>query len=206
MKVRFTLLILLVSLWGTASRGETFNNANKKWGFWLLGGFSFTGNQGTGIGNVSGVTGLSFGFGGEARLLPGLSLCMDVLNIQKGYSLTNSGLTTNFDLQYLEFPVTLKYQPASWAAFRIGPYLGAFLLSANREGQGTSSQIKGNFKNDYGIALGTWLGFNPNQSMSIGLDTRFDMGLANILNDAEPTHVVKTRSIISMATVVFYFK
>lgn len=199
-------LALLCTLWGSFAHAESVNPTNKKWGFWLLGGFSFTSNQGAGIGNVSGATGLSFGFGGEARLLPNLSLCLDVLNIEKGYSLTSSGLTTNFDLQYLEFPFTIKYQPASWSAFRIGPYLGAFLLSATREGQGVASSIKGNFKNDYGITIGSWWGFNPNQSMSVGLDVRFDLGLANILNDAEPTHVVKTRAAIAMATVAFFLK
>lgn len=200
-------LFFFLALAGAFNSQLSFAEAmQKKWSFWAYGGFSFTTNQSQGIGSVSGATGLSFGIGGEAKLLPQFSLCLDILNIQKGFQNTSFGVLTNYDLQYLEFPFTLKYQPANQVAFRIGPYLGAFLLSAIREGQGTSAGIKGDFKNDFGITIGSWFGFNPNPSMSVGLDLRFDMGLNNILNDAEPTHIVKTRAAIAMATVAFYFK
>lgn len=178
----------------------------KRWSFWLLGGFSFTNNASQGLGGVNGVTGLSFGIGGEVKVLPQISLCLDILDVQKGFQNTFGGALTNYDLQYLEFPFTIKYSPAAQVAFRLGPYLGAFLTSAIREGQGISASVKGNFKNDFGVTVGTWFGFNPNPSMSVGLDLRYDMGLSNILNDAAPENIVKTRAAIAMATVAFYFK
>ena len=79
-------------------------------------------------------------------------------------------------------------------------------MSANRQSSGVNSPIKGDFTNDYGVSVGGWLGFWANPQLAVGLDVRYDMGLANVQNVAEPSSAIKTRAVNAMVTLIFGLK
>src|SRR5688572_16359657 len=78
------------------------------------GGFSFAHNHGENVaGRVSGRTGLAYGVGIEYRLLPTISLGLDILHVNKSHDILASGVITNYQLAYLNFPVMLRWRPSN---------------------------------------------------------------------------------------------
>lgn len=153
--------------------------------------------------SATGHTGVAFGFGLDYRFLPLFSIGVDVLFVTKAYELTSGSNVTRYDPRYLQFPVQLKFQPANWVYFHAGPYLASLILSGTRIGNGQVDAIKADFDNDYGITTGIWIGIAANPKLNVGLDLRYDYGLADIDYDKYPQDTVRTRTFMPIFTVTW---
>lgn len=203
------ILILLVAIMASTSMAERrvfSGGANKKLSGILYGGFSFSSHKSEGAGNVTGQTGLAFGFGADYKIMSQISLGIDMLYTQKGYQLRSGNSVTQYDLSYLEFPIWVKWNPFRELQFKVGPYLAGMMVAANRQVSGSDTPLKGDFANDFGISFGSWIGFWANPQLAVGVDLRYDMGLANIQNIAEPSYAIRSRAFTSTLSLVFGLK
>lgn len=86
----------------------------------------------------------------------------------------NSDFTNTFS--YINIPILVKYKHETGLFAEVGPQVG-FLLSAKAKENGISVDEKKYFKTiDFGLAFG--LGYLS--SYNIGIDARYNLGLANI--------------------------
>ena len=187
------IIVITLILFSTASFAErriTGGGGARKISGLLYGGFSFSSHKSEGGAGVDGYTGLG----------------VDMLYTQKNYQARTSTSVTQFDLSFLEFPFFIKWNPFKEFQLKVGPYLAGLMVSANRQSSGVNSPIKGDFTNDYGVSVGGWLGFWANPQLAVGLDVRYDMGLANVQNVAEPSSAIKTRAVNAMVTLIFGLK
>jgi len=199
--------ILFIGLMGTGATALAEGANNARLSLSLYGGFAFAHNTASGLSSsISSRTGLTYGVGAEVALLPKLSLGLDILHITKSYDLMSPGVVSNFQLDYLNFPVLLRWRPTNYLMFETGPWIASFLLSATRESQGVYTPMKDSFKNDYGLSMGMWMGFHAKNNMSFGLNLRYDVGLADIQADNDPSSSINTRALLTLATIVFNFK
>ncbi|MFM8268889.1 MAG: outer membrane beta-barrel protein [Pseudomonadota bacterium] len=174
----------------------------------LLGGFSSTNHEQTGLGGVESQMGLSFGFGLEFPVLPNVAVEIDILNAQKNFEFTSSlgGLKESYYLTYLETPVLIKWLLSKNFNFKVGPYLSGLMISGVKESGGVSSPVKSEFKNDYGVTFGAWFGFQTKKNLLIGLDLRYDLGMADIRNDNLADSHLYTRTLMALLNFSFLFK
>lgn len=186
------------------ARGEAGAYQRFKWKLPVYMGFTFNSHEATKPNqSASGHTGIAFGFGVDYRFLPLFSLCGDVLFITKAYALNNGSSLVRYDPRYLQFPIRLKFQPVSWVYFHAGPYLASLVVSGTRLGNGQVDAIKFDFDNDYGITMGIWLGIAANPKLNVGLDLRYDYGLADIEYDKYPGDTVRTRTFMPIFTITW---
>lgn len=203
------IIVITLILCSTASFAErriTGGGGARKISGLLYGGFSFSSHKSEGGAGVDGYTGLAFGLGVDYKIMNQISLGIDMLYTQKNYQARTSSSVTQFDLSFLEFPFFIKWNPFKEFQLKVGPYLTGLMVSANRQSSGVNSPIKGDFTNDYGVSMGGWLGFWANPQLAVGIDVRYDMGLANVQNVAEPSSAIKTRAVNALVTLIFGLK
>lgn len=175
-------------------------------GFSLLGGFSNTQHRDISLGQISSQMGLTFGFGMDFLVLPEVSIEINLLNTQKNFEIMPSGGgRESYLLTYLEAPVMVKWWLSKNFQVKAGPYLTGLLIQANRESAGQSQPVKTEFNNDYGVTVGTWLGFQTKKNLLVGLDVRYDLGLADLRADNAPETSLYTRTLLTMLTFNFLF-
>ena len=92
-------------------------------------------------------------------------------------------------LNYMKLTALLRYNMASGFFFGTGPQLG-FLMSANVKADGEKVDVKDQFKGT-NFAWAFALGYMS--ASGIGFYARYDLGLANIVDDDEAD--LKTRNI-----------
>jgi hypothetical protein len=95
-----------------------------------------------------------------------------------GYS--DNGVVGHEHLNYLDVPVLLKWQHRSGFYAETGPQLN-FLLSANDNYQGTSTDIKA-YVNSTEFAWAFGIGFKIPETRA-GVDFRYNAGISNIQNN-----------------------
>lgn len=204
-RMRLALLILItVCSVGFAERGG--GGAGKgKWLTTLYGGFSFPQPRFVnGDGEVQGYPGISFGLGLEAVLMPMIGVKVDFIYANKGYEL-QSDVLYRYPASYFTVPVQLSFNPTDFVSFHAGPYLASLILSAERQGSGRIIPATGMFTADFGMTFGLWLGFRATNKLKIGVDLRYDLGLADIQNDAFPESKLYSRTMSGLMTFTFNF-
>lgn len=179
---------------------------NGNFGLVALGGFSSSNHKGVGLGQVDSKMGLTFGIGFDFKVLPNVAIEVDILNTQKNFELTATGTRESYTLTYLEAPVLVKWIASKNFHLKTGPYLTGLLIDGNRESAGQANPVKASFKNDYGVTFGTWFGFQTKKNLQIGLDLRYDLGLADIQWDNDPSTLLYTRTFMALMTLTFNFK
>ncbi|NBX75544.1 MAG: hypothetical protein EBQ92_03255 [Proteobacteria bacterium] len=207
MSKTLVLPLLLIVLMGTRlSLGE--QRLNGGFGLNLLGGFSSTNHEQVALGGVESQMGLSFGLGLEFSVLPTVSVEIDILNAQKSFQFLplGGGTKESYYLTYLETPVLIKWLLSKNFNLKAGPYLSGLMISATKEAGGATSSVKSEFKNDYGITFGAWFGFQTKKNLLIGLDIRYDLGMADIRNDSVADNHLYTRTLMGLLNFTFLFK
>ena len=174
----------------------------------LLGGFTSTHYKEGGLGKVESQMGLAFGLGIDFWVMPQLGIEIDFLNAQKNFELTPAGSSgkESFYLTFLQMPVLVKLMASKNVHLKAGPYLGGLLMSGFKEGSGSSSSVKDQFRNDYGVTVGAWLGTQTKKNLLIGVDLRYDIGLADLRNDNLPETTLYSRTLTTLLTLTFLFK
>jgi len=197
----------LIGLWGT-SLVWAEARAGGSVGVHLLGGFSSTNHKQNGLGVVESQMGLTFGLGIDFIVMPQLAIEVDFLNAQKNFELTPGGSSAkeSYYLTFMQVPVLVKLLASKNFHLKAGPYLSGLLMSGYREGSGASSPVKDQFRNDYGVTLGAWLGMQTKKNLMIGLDMRYDIGLADLRNDNLPETNLYSRTLVTLLTFTFLFK
>ena len=194
-------LTLLMGAHAQAERG----GGKGKWTTSLYGGFSFpTPRFVDGSGSVQGYPGVTFGFGVEAQVMSAVGVQMNVLYANKGYELQDANLT-RYPASYLTIPVELNFSPTEFVNLHFGPYLASLVMSAEKFGGGKILPASGMFATDFGLTCGLWLGFRATNKLKIGLDMRYDFGLADIQHDGFPEDKLYTRTFSSLMTFGFNF-
>lgn len=182
--------------------------ANGSIGFNLLGGFSSTHHEQNGIGPVESQMGLTYGFGIEFLVLPEVSIEIDLLNTQKNFESFWPGAVEkeSYFVHYLETPILIKWRPSKNFHLKTGPFLSSLMIKAVKESGGTSESVKDQFKNDYGVTFGAWFGFHTRRNLLVGLDIRYDLGLADIWKDNVAGTQLYSRSLMGLLNFTFLFK
>ena len=197
------LASIFIFIFASLSLAETGGGSKGKFSGFLYGGFALSSNQYVDAGTPSGFAGLAYGLGAEVHLNPKLSVGLDMLYETKGHTIETSAGQTKYSLSYVSFPVQLRWAPAPFIVFHGGPYLASLMVAATREGGGSTDSVKSGFNNDYGVTMGLWIGARAASVLQIGLDTRFDLGLADIQNDNVPSTYIRTRATLFLLTFIF---
>lgn len=174
----------------------------------LFGGFGSTHHEQNGVGLVESQMGLTYGLGLEFIVLPDVSVEIDLLNTQKNFEAFPSGGTEkeSYFVNYLETPVLIKWRASKNFHLKTGPFLSSLMIKAEKESGGVSEPVKDRFKNDYGVTFGAWFGFQTKKSLWIGLDVRYDMGLADIWKDNTAGTQLYSRTVMGLLNFTFLFK
>lgn len=157
--------------------GISFATANAQFQFGAKGGFNFSSLHGSDIEGAN--TLVNFNAGVFAKLpLPGrLSLQPELVYSVQGAKFNNPD--ESHHVNYLNIPVLLRCAVGSGFAIYTGPQVG-FLLSAHVKSNGNSINEKDFFKSaDFDWAVG--LAYRI-PSTDLGIDARYNFGLANIEN------------------------
>lgn len=205
MSLRLNILMALSLLFAPSVFGEGF--VQRRLAFHFYGGFSFASNSGTNqSGILSGRTSLSYGLGGEYRILSRLALGLDILHVTKSHNFLENNVTSSYQLTYLTMPMQLKWYATPWLMFHGGPYLANFILAAFKESNGVFVPMKDNFRNDFGLTFGAWGGFQASNVLWVGLNMRYDVGMQDVEADQDPSDEIKTRAFMIMGTMTFTFR
>lgn len=203
--MRTRVLLLITIFLSLSARAERPYGKNKLFAVNIYGGFTVPNNQYHGGSKLSGYTGLGYGLGIDIRPISEVALSIDFLHTTKGHWLSVDGSATRYEVNFLEFPVKIKLYPTNFLAFFVGPYLSGLVISAVRESDGGASSVKSEYKNDFGITWGVWLGIPASPLLTLGLDLRYDYGLADIEKDDNPSDKIYTRALLGLFTVTLTF-
>ena len=202
MRSLIVIVFLLLSHVALSEQGPGGN-----FGVSFLGEFTSSNHREVAIGKIESKTGLVFGLGFNFRVLPEVAIEVDLLNIQKNFELVPTASSReSYLLTYLEMPVLVKYMPSKYFHLKGGPYLTGLLIDSVRESGGVANPNKTEFKNDFGVTLGTWIGFPTKKSLVVGIDLRYDLGFADIQADSAPETVLYTRAFVGMLNFSFNFR
>ena len=109
-----------------------------------------------------------------------LSVQPEVVYSLEGAKGSSGGSSFTENLSYINVPILVKYTSSIGVFGEIGPQIG-FLLSAKDKVDGASENVK-QFFNSTNISLAFGAGYLS--SMNIGVDVRYNLGLANIAKDS----------------------
>lgn len=130
--------------------------------------------------------GFTVGVFAEMPLSGSLAVQPELLFVQKGGTEEDGDANVDFNLNYLELPVLVKYDLPVGGRLAPSLYVGPFVgYSVKRafEAEGISIDADEAFKRfDYGATFGADFGYRfARRAATIGL--RYDLGLANVFED-----------------------
>lgn len=159
-------------------------------------------------------TALNVGATAHFPLSENLGLLVGGFYSQKGGSESEDGVTATFELDYIEFPVLLRYDfpSAGSASFHVaaGPAVGVEIgcaVSASGQGQSASFDCDqfgevgletSSF--DFGLVGGAGVDFQASEGLIVTLDAMYNLGLANIDDSGGDA---SNRTIMLQAGVAF---
>ena len=119
--------------------------------------------------------GLNLGLLGHIHLAKQLGLQPEIVYSSQGAKFGTNNSKLNLD--YINVPVLFQYMFDNGFRLEAGPQVG-FLVSAKSKLNGTSTDVKANFKSvDFGLGAGIGYIHPPS---GFGVDARYNLGLSNI--------------------------
>ncbi|MDD3642713.1 MAG: porin family protein [Candidatus Krumholzibacteria bacterium] len=186
-------------------------------GFGVKGGLNMANLHGTDAENLDWKPGFAAGAFAEIALTPVVSLQPEVLYVMNGASESFLGIEIDFNLDYIQVPVLVKFDlpvagtivPTLYA----GPYVGFLMgaeVEASYQGESESMDVKDYTKSmDYGLSFGAAIDVNLAAATLIfegrynyGLTT-IDDGWAEALEEENVELDIKNHSIMFMVGVGF---
>ncbi len=139
--------------------------------------------------------GMNFGLGIGIPIVPGFGLTIGTNFSKKGVEQTAGGVTSVMDLSYIEIPVLFRVGLLSAGTTSLdvvlGPNLGISTgcdLTTDALGTPTTTDCGTDLKKtDIGGVVGLGISFAVGNSVSLGLDTTYNMGLTSLSNGAGPS-------------------
>jgi hypothetical protein len=154
--------------------------------------------------------GFAAGIDFSAPVGENLRIAAEALYVQKGFSISGDNASGSLRSGYVEVPVLLRIsmgeRDTRFFVFG-GPHI-AFKVMCSVDVSGSSSSTStdcnntttaddDNFKSvDYGVTFGAGIRMG-----SIGVQARYDLGLANVNNDDTSNTTVKNRALLLLASV-----
>ncbi len=176
-KIKLTISALLVVL----SVGAAMAQASVSLG--LKGGLNFANVNASSVGAAyDSRTGYHLGAFLNAKFTK-FAIQPEIIYSRQGSSVSFSGSTTNYELDYINIPILLKFYLVAGLNLQAGPQFG-FLTSAVAGGVDVKNQFK---TSDTSIALGA--GFDISKFC---IDARYNLGLSEI-NDGAASSAAKNQ-------------
>lgn len=178
----------------------------------IRGGVNFASLSGD-AGELDGRTALNIGATAHFPLSDGgLGLLIGGFYSQKGASESDQGVTATIELDYIEFPVLLRYDFPSGgsASFHAaaGPAVGFEVgCSISGSGGGSSASVDCDEADlsttsvDFGLVGGLGVDFRVSEGLIVTVDGMYNLGLTNIADS--DTDDVSNRAFMLQAGVAF---
>lgn len=139
-----------------------------------------------------------------------LSFQPEILYARMGMKYSFEGATIEYQTNYIQVPLLLKVSVIPAGPIRPVVYAGgygSYLLSAkgvmtSEEGSDSGDLDDMYQKYDYGLVGGAGVEFKL-PGVKLSLEGRYNLGLANVMKDAEPGTSLKNRSIMVLMGVGF---
>lgn len=150
-------------------------------------------------------TGLIFGVYYAYDLNDSFAIQPELLYIQNGVKVSDSGATLKWNFDYLVIPVLAKYKFEASETVKpyimAGPYLG-FKLSAKIKGESDDVSLEADIDEakgtDFGVVFGGGVGVTMGSGQLL-LEARYNLGLSEIMED----YTSKNRSFSLMVGYAF---
>ncbi len=131
------------------------------------------------FGKVSIIAGLHLGALASLPLISHFSLQPELFYSAQGAKSTEVGVTANLNMNYLNFPVLVKYNNPTGFFAETGPQVGS-LLAAKLKFPEFNEDEKSGFKStDWSWAFGVGYFF---KDLGLGIDARYNLGLSNFID------------------------
>ena len=146
--------------------------------FGLKGGiglFNFSGSDASGTGFKSKIGILAAGYA-AIPISETFAIAPELQFSGQGAKVTESGVSVDFNVNYLNIPVLAQYRNESGFFVEAGPQIG-FLMSAKAKGSGLDEDIKSSF-NSTAFSLDFGAGYKS--GMGLGISARYALNLNNI--------------------------
>ena len=173
---------------GYHPRGNTAYYPNMYYGFRIGLGVGTVNSESDYLNGNKAQTGLNMGFVLGTQLTTAAPLFFEtgIYYSEKGGKSTYDNQKFTYGLNYIEFPLLLKYKYYADRDFSIEPFVGGYLaygvggkIKDFREREAYNSFDENNFKRfDGGLRVGCGVGFQV-----MYLEASYDIGLANVGND-----------------------
>lgn len=201
--------ILVILAAGTASAAGV--------GFGLKGGLNMANLHGTDAENLDWKTGFAAGAFANIAFTPVISLQPEVLYVMDGASENLLGIEINFNLDYIQVPVLVKFDipvagtiiPTLYAGGYVG-FLSGAEIEASYQDDSESMDVKDYTQSmDYGLSFGAAIDVHLT-SLTLSFEGRYNYGLTTIddgwaeaLEEEEIDLDIKNQSIMFMLGVGF---
>jgi len=127
---------------------------------------------------------------------PTFGIQPEILYTQKGFEVSEFGITVKFKAEYLEIPILFKFQPETEGKLAPNCYGGPVLafasstkLGAEDFGASIDMDIANKKSMDFGFAFGGGFSLKAGSGQFV-MDVRFNMGLAKNLDDVSPNETI----------------
>jgi hypothetical protein len=139
-----------------------------------------------------------------------LSLQPEILYVRMGMKYSFEGATIEYRTDYVQVPLLLKVSVIPAGPIRpvvyVGGY-GSYLLNAkgvmtSEEGSDSGDLADMYQKYDYGLVGGAGLEFKL-PGLKLSVEGRYNLGLANVLKEADPGSSLKNRSMMALVGIGF---
>ncbi len=151
----------------------SFANAqDAKYG--VKGGLNMASNSEDG---ASSLVAIHLGGFAEFKINDKFAVQPELIYSAQGAKFSDAGVSTTFNLNYINIPVMAKYYVADAFSLEAGPQIG-FLMSAKN---GSLDYKEFCNSTDFGINLGA--GYDLNEKMTLGF--RYNMGMSDVLKDQQ---------------------
>ena len=159
----------------TAAAVFAFSFANAqdaKYG--VKGGLNMASNSEDG---ASSIVAIHLGGFAEFKINDKFAVQPELIYSAQGANISDMGVSTTFNLNYINIPVMAKYYVADAFSLEAGPQIG-FLMSAKAGSLDVKELCN---STDFGINLGA--GYDLNEKMTLGF--RYNMGMSDVYKDQQ---------------------
>ncbi len=131
------------------------------------------------FGNVSTIAGFHLGALASLPLISNFSLQPELFYSAQGAKSTELGVKANLNMNYLNFPVLVKYNHPTGFFAETGPQVGSLLAAKLKFAEFNEDEKSGFKSTDWSWVFGVGYFF---KDLGLGIDARYNFGLSNFID------------------------
>lgn len=147
----------------------------------IKGGVNFSTINSSDFGKVNMITGFHLGALASLPLIKNFTLQPELFYSAQGAQSTEVGVTANLNLNYMNFPVLLKYNHPFGFFAETGPQVGSLLTAKLKFPEFNEDEKSGYKSTDWSWAFGLGYFF---KDLGIGIDARYNLGISNFIGQS----------------------